>query len=487
MSFKKTLLLGAILAGLLSYIYYVELPKEKEEVEKRKFLKNYNAESIESISIVKGDAETVIQNTSPKVPDDKGDDEVEGKEVITKDSISNWKLKDNPKASLEQSTLNAFISSLLKLDLGSPISKEEIEPDISSYGLASPRLTLKVKGTDGENSISWGKSNEYTSKDYVRVNDDVFLVPSSLFTTFNKNGDDLRDKSPVKFSDGDVSQIEVIQGKEVPFTIKKLSDGRFRLLKPYEAPASEESVSELLRVLKTLRADKFIDADPKKYGFDKPIFTSNIILTDPKPSITVSIASVKGDSSGKNQTPETFYFQTGNNENIYQLSKSPTLSLIKGVEEYLDNKPFSFSTFLVEKLEIESKGNTPLVFEKKDAKWMVSGKVGDEKLVTTQLGAISTIDAHAYVSKFGPIADNPDEAYGFGDPRLKISIKLVGEGVNPSVFIIGSEAPKSMGSDLVFASKEDKKDPFLLSKKALETLSPKIDTLLEVPSKTPTP
>lgn len=470
MSFRKTLLFGALLLGLLGYIYYVELPKEKSKLEEKKFLGNFSVESIENISIRKGDAETIIENTTPKT------------------ATSTWKLKENPSAILDQGTVSGLVSALVGFELGSPIPKQELESELASYGLTAPRLTLKVKSSEKENTLLWGSTNQYASKDYVQVNEDVFLVPSSIFATFNKSGDDFRDKSPIKFSDGEVSQIVVSSSKEESFTIEKLSDGGFRILKPYEVPASEDSVSELLRAIKGLRADQFIDDDPKKFGFEKPVLTALLTLKDSKPPISVAVSSVKGEASEKAPTQQVFYFRANDSGSVYKLPNNPSL-LLKGVGEYINKKPFTVSTFLVEKVEIQDSGQEPIILEKKDSKWLVSGKPGDENFVSGYIEGVSNIEASAYVSKFGPIAENRDEAYGFGSPKFKISITLLSDGSKPTVFLVGGDAPKSMGEDLVFASKEDKKDPFLISKKFLTSLKPKVDTLMAAaePTKVPTP
>src|SRR5438105_11618204 len=139
MKWKTTLILFVTAAGVFSYLYFVEShrPGTEEAARQLEIVLNVSREKIDGV---------VIQN---------GDDKIDIRRHDNK-----WRLETPIKDQADASLVNNLLLDLENWQKDAAISAKEMEADknkLSDYGLANPKVRLKLVGTDAPAEIFFGK------------------------------------------------------------------------------------------------------------------------------------------------------------------------------------------------------------------------------------------------------------------------------------------------------------------------------------------
>ena len=130
MSLKKTMMFVVVLAAVLAWIFFFELPKSREKERGDLLFKEAKESQLQTIQIAKQDRLVTLRNKlyepTPK-PEEKREDESR--------SPSEWELPNLPAVPLDSSAVQSLVSALLGLKLDNAIPPEEQDKDLSVYGL----------------------------------------------------------------------------------------------------------------------------------------------------------------------------------------------------------------------------------------------------------------------------------------------------------------------------------------------------------------
>ena len=455
MSVRKMIALAAVLLGLLLYIFQYELPKEKETEAAQQLFRDLKEAQVKSIEIDKGTRIVMLMNRGS----------------------GNWELSSRPGVPLEAATVDAVVSPLLALKLDGAIPKEEEEADRNVYGLGSPEMTMKVVHDRGETQISLGKKNDFVLKRYLSVagNERIYLIPDSLFSAADKTEKDFRKKNVVAFSDFDVKKFSVQKDTD-KVTGERGEGGEWKLVEPVAATGSREKIADLLRELRDLKADEFIDfagsdreALLKEHHLDTPELTATLELKS-----GASIVLKARDVADANDPEKVHTEFSAANLPFIGIVNTPVLGRIAiGPDDLRERRLFSVGGDVIRKAEIERPGQPTLTLELVKDTWKLGARDADQAFVQQFFKDAQDLLAVAF-----PLS-GVSEDYGFASPTLKITFWTVPYGSDekpsPKTLVIGKETPQAY-----YAAAGDLHEPFMIAKDSLKSISPTEEALAPV-------
>jgi hypothetical protein len=446
MSLKKTLILALLLCGLFYYLFKVEIPGQEEEAKKDLVFKNFDETQVDSIAIIKAGQTLTLQNTQ------------KGK------NGGKWQFADLPGAFLDYSAVSSILSSLADLKLDSPLPKEDLDPDLSIYGLKEPALILKVKAGE-EKEFLVGKKNDYLGKYYLKIppSEDIYLVPDSLYTAADRKKEDFRDKSPLEFFDSELKNI-TLTNEDQSIKLERSDIGDWRLIQPVAVPASSSAVSEFARNLRNLTAANIIDKpfELKEYNLaNAPVSVTLDYPAGKKPPLEISFSKITKENVSK------YYFYIKDGPSIYETSADPFQILTKKSDDFREKKIFSFAVDLVRSAEVEPEGQGKFSVVKDKNDWKVNGKPGDKVFIDQWLSNLSELQASSFPTK--------KVEYGFGNPKYKVSIEI-GEGKKN--LTIGGEFSGESGKKFYYAVADDPENPFIIAEDTYKKIATREEALV---------
>ena len=470
---RKTLLSGIVLLGLLSWIFFYELPKGREKEKADLLFRNLTEQQIETIEIKKQDRTVLLRNRSFRA--EKPEEKAEEEKNITAD----WEISDLPglpvDASMVQS-LTSPASGVLGLKLDNAIPKEEQDSNLSVYGLESPALVVKVSGAGGAREIRFGKKNDYVLKRYFQIagDDRVFMGTDTLFTAADRSRKDFRKKNLVSFTDFEAKRLTIAKDG-TRLVVEKTSDDGWKIVEPIKATASRAKLQEVFRELRDYKADDFIDFSGdnsaellREYRVDAPDMSATIEKNDGDPLVVAASELEESDDASKKFTA----FRVGSFPFIGKMLKSVLGRISMDPSDYRERKLFSYGDGVVSRGEIEFHGAKPIVLELEKDTWKAEGREADQMFVQQFFRDLTDLSAVRFPESSGD--------FGFDKPRLKITLWTAPYGSDekpkPVSLVVGNETENGY-----YAASGDLSEPFVISPEGLKSVSPSLESLAPVP------
>ncbi len=475
MNLKKTLTFAVILLGIFGYIWYIELPSEKATEEAKLLITGVEKEEIQQVVITRGSESFKLINDS------------------------RWKIDQPGYSDVDPGAINSLIAAILDFKVDSTIPTEDIEEDLTLYGLKDPLAQISFSTKGEETTLSFGKKNDYTAKRYAKSDKDnkIFLVTDELFEAIQKSKDDFRDKTPIEYADTSVAAYRLKSSKR-DYEFVSDEKGNWQATKPLQVTLSPASISELARNVRNLTAQKFYDPsadknaekgaekgaekalDLKTYGLDKPLGTVEVVFKDSSVTpLTVSFSQKKIGNE------ENFVSVSGI-PSVFSLATNPLPQIYKDLDLYREKNLFSFSTDDVNEILFEnvSKEIPTLKLEKILAKgdrpeWHVDGQMGDITFIHTLINDLSGLRAESFP------AESVD--FGFAEPTLKVTLKLGSDSVNSKLLVVGKKVVSGKETKGYYAGVGELNEPFLISEATLTQITPKKEALIPTKDKGDTP
>lgn len=261
----------------------------------------------------------------------------------------------------DQSSVSTFLSSLTSATVD-----EVVDPhpaSVKDFGLDPPAETIAVTSNAKPQQLTLLLGDETPTGGgvYAQVagNPRLFTLASYLKTSLEKSLFDLRDKRALTLDVDQIQRIDVAQ-KGKRWTLEKNPDGIWDFNLPPLVRADRMSVNQIVGELRDLNMQTIVADDKKKaaaYGFSSPLLT--VKLTSPQGEQTIELGNKDGDryDAINSALPPIF---TLNSTFLTQIQKDPS--------ELRDRDLFSWSTFDVKRMEIQTpKGHW--VFEQQKDKW----------------------------------------------------------------------------------------------------------------------
>ncbi|HXP35934.1 MAG TPA: DUF4340 domain-containing protein [Chthoniobacterales bacterium] len=353
MKWKTTLLLFVIAAAVFAYLVFVERnrPGTEEAARQAGNVVNFNRDKINGV---------VIQNGDDKIDIRRHDDK--------------WRLEIPIKDQADGSVVNNLLLDLENWQKEAAISAKEMEADkskLADYGLANPKLRLKLLGPDTPPEILFGKDAALEGKMYVRFENskETFLAGQSVKKAIDKKPEDFRDR---KLTDLIMAQVVrvVLKTSAGEMELQKRGD-HWDIVKPLHTRADDQKVSDLIAQVTTARIQQFVAddrGDLHSYGLAEPRGSLTLFAQDDKQGQTLQIGGVP------EKEKDQVYVRFSPRGFVYTLPKT--------IDETLNNKPndlrdrhlVRIDTKILDRLTIDAPGKGKTVLARKDENWTIASR-----------------------------------------------------------------------------------------------------------------
>ena len=213
MRLRTTLILLVVLLGLGTYVYWIELPQAEQEAKKKTLFELKTDEAV-GVSLEYQDHSIELTKT--------GD---------------SWRLTKPMDVTADSVAVQGLLTSIADCEVKKELETEAT--DLTPYGLDKPFVTVRVKLKDKElPALAVGKNTPVGFNSYLQRLDDkkVFLVASTFRSAMEKKVTDLRDKTILHFSDGDVQSL-ALRGRQAEIRLLRSGEG-WKLTQPSEMAAA---------------------------------------------------------------------------------------------------------------------------------------------------------------------------------------------------------------------------------------------------------
>ena len=345
MRFRTTYLTALVLLLLLGYVFFIELPQEKEQeiVEseaKQVFV--LDADNIRTIRLAYPDHEIVLE----------------------KSDTGNWQITDPVETRSDPRAINSLISTITDMKLKRVI--EEFNKDAGEFGFDPPSLKISLILDDMEEEVIVGDEGAMNNTLYIKQGSTqrVVLVDAWIKGSLTKSLFDLRDKKLFSIERDALSELILTFPAQTIHLKKK--DQEWWIEDDRSQRADPDIIESLITNLYTLRATRFID-DKKEI--------EKIRTAASKETLNVTVIG------NDRQPPVSFYQRLGESEAYASISDNPPLYEIpkSAVEEfkmdsfyYQDKTLLSFDESSLKKVIITSL-NDRYTLQRENDQWVISG------------------------------------------------------------------------------------------------------------------
>jgi hypothetical protein len=287
----------------------------------------------------------------------------DGQALTCRREAGNWAIIEPRKLPVDQSSVSLFLNNLTNATVDQVVDPHPA--NLKDFGLDPPSFTLDVT-TDAKPAklaLLLGDETPTSGGVYAQIagNPRVVTLASYLKSSLEKKLDDLRDKRACTLDPDQLQKIEA-QSKGKTYTLAKNPEGVWDLVLPPPVRADRLTVQGMVDQLRNLSMQTVVAEEkknPGQYGFGAP--TLRLLLSGPKGSQTMMLG--KKDKEG-----DRYFAMNSALGPVFTLSPSFLTQLQKDPAALREKDLFSFSTFDVKRLEVDTpKGHR--VFEQQKGKW----------------------------------------------------------------------------------------------------------------------
>src|SRR5881398_147536 len=413
MKWKTTLTLFVIAAGVFAYLYFIERnrPGTEEAARQSQNVLNFSREKIDGV---------VIQN---------GDDKIDIRRHEDK-----WRLETPIKDQADASLVNNLLLDLENWQKDAAISAKEMEADknkLADYGLANPKLRLKLIGPDTPPEIFFGKDAALEGKMYVRFGNskETFLTSQSVKKAIDKKPEDFRDR---KLTDLIMAQVvrAVLRTPAGEMELQK-KDDHWDIVKPLHTRADDQKVNDLIAQVTTARIQQFVAddrGDLHPYGLAELHGSLTLFAQDDKSAGRTDSSrgeqgqtlQIGGPATAGEKEKDQVYVRFSPRGFVYTLPKK--------IEEILNSRPndlrdrhlVRIDTKILDRLTIDAPGKGKTVFARKDENWTIASRNNAPANSGEVRRLIDTLQNEQVTKFVEDVASNLPK-YGLDKPQLIVT------------------------------------------------------------------
>ncbi len=403
-SYRTTILLAVIFAGLAVYLYTIEVPTMEQEVVQQQEVQRLLPFDYREVTELKITTRTeTIQ--------------------LSRDDRHRWSVVEPIQVKADPREIGKILRAL-EIGKISRVIQEDAK-DLSDYGLGSPNVIIQLttKGqltTNGQSeTLSLGDVSPLTSTLYAqRASDKQILLTTLSVRNFRrKNLFTFRHKDVLFFDRTRVERIQ-LQHADQQMTLQRVASmhgptSNWRFSDPFEGPADKTSVGLLLMALEDLSATGFIDAPSEKEALLKRL---------PPPLLT---ATVHTGQRGHLVTffqqleqPDEIYAITSADDPIYKIAPATLRGFPTRVFDLQDKRLFGMEIAEIGLLTVTTPSMTFTVIQQ-HGEWYLDGATDrpiDQKEMKLFVSRVVDLPAELSISV---TTDNLEE-YGLGSPAIDI-------------------------------------------------------------------
>src|SRR5438270_2077016 len=242
---------------------------------------------------------------------------------------------------------------------------------IADYGLAKPKLRLKVIGPDAPPEILFGKDAALEGKMYVRFDNSkqTFLTSQSVRKAIDKKPEEFRDR---KLTDLIMAQVVrvVLKTPAGEMELQKTND-HWDIVKPLRTRGDDQKIGDLIAQVTTARIQQFVAddrGDLHPYGLAEARGAITLFAQGDKQGQMLQLGTIPGKDKGQ------VYVRFSPRGFVYTLPKK--------IEEILNTKPndlrdrhlVRIDKKILDRLTIDTPGKNKTVLARKDENWTIASR-----------------------------------------------------------------------------------------------------------------
>lgn len=260
MSLRKTLIFTVIFASLLALIYFIEIPRQKQEEEKNT--------SDKQIMKMDWDSVNRIELSNPR------------QKVLLEKADGQWMLKEPVDDLADKYQVTSIINALRFGNVENRLA--QLEQPLADYGLDPPSSTITLRAGGVTRSIEIGKKYSLGSMLFIKLADSpkVLIVSYSLLKVAEKSVTQLRESKIFREEQASVTGLTIQNDKGLFKLVKapkekQENEGEFewKFIHPSDMYANENAVDEFVNTTKNLTATDFVAenrSEDDMFGLDSP-------------------------------------------------------------------------------------------------------------------------------------------------------------------------------------------------------------------------
>jgi len=399
MKWKTTLVLFVIAAGVYAYLYFIERhrPDTEEAARQSQNVVNFSRDKIDGV---------VIQN---------GDDKIDIRRHDNK-----WRLETPIKDQADASLVTNLLFDLENWQKDAAISAKEMEADktkLADYGLANPKLRLKLLGPGAPPEIFFGKDAALEGKIYVRFENskETFLANQSVKKAIDKKPEDFRDR---KLTDLILAQVvrAVLKTPAGEMELQKKGD-HWEITKPLHARGDDPKVNDLIAQVTTARIQQFVTddrGDLRPFGLADPRGSLTLFAQDDKQGQTLQIGGIPEKEKGQ------IYVRFSPRGFVYTLPKKIEEILKSKPDDLRDRHLARIDTEILDRLTIDASGKGKTVLARKGENWTIASRNNAPANSSEVRRLVETLQNEQVTKFVEDVASNLPK-YGLDKPQLTVT------------------------------------------------------------------
>ena len=400
MNLRTTLVLAVVALGVFAYLRFFEMKQPSTEEAKRQAqnVLNFDRYKINGI---------VIQN---------GDEKIELRRRDTK-----WRLDTPIKDHADSSSVENLLSNLEGWRKDATISAKEIEADknkLNEYGLAKPKLKLKLTGPEELPEIFFGKDAALEGKMYVRFENskETFLAGQSIKKDIDKKPEDFRDRKLTDLITARVSRV-VLTTPVGEIDLQKKND-HWEIVKPFHARGDDQKIADLIAQVTTARIQQFVvddRGDLRAYGLAEPRGGITLFTPDDKQGQLLQVGGVP------EKEKDQLYVRSAARGFVYTLPKKIEEILNAKPDDLRDRHLMRIDTNILDRITIDPPGKNEIILARKDNNWTIVSRKNAPANSTEVRRMIDTLQSEQVKKFVEDVASNLAK-YGLDKPQLQLTL-----------------------------------------------------------------
>ena len=385
-----------VLLGLGAYVYFIELPKAKQEAEKPTVL-TFEKEAVDTLTLTYPEREIRLQQTT----------------------AGEWGITAPIQAKADDTAVNNMLTTIVDEEVTRSLTPEE-PVDLALYGLAQPPVVLHIALQDGTTlpKVSIGKDTPVGFSAYVQKEGDpqLHLTRQAFRLGLTKEVKELRDKVVLPFERDSVTRI-AIKTSEANIVLAKADTGwTFENRASYAVDTA--AVQTYLSTLEGMRAEDFVEQpllDLSAFGLDPAQLTVSLRLGEDTKRI-LSVGDERSVDAGTTQR----YLKRDDGETLYLVRTGLLKDLSKSVTDFRDKAVVSIPEGKITQVVVAREGREGFTLSRGEENAWEIDRESEGTLKTATLSQFVT-DLRE-LRGFEIAADNPEDLslYGLDKPTLTL-------------------------------------------------------------------
>ena len=414
MKLKTNIIIGAIFALLLAFVYFYEIKggqERRQAAERSKQLLDFKESEVERLALIRPEGSIEVERIE------------EGQ----------WRVVLPVEDGADGEAIARYLRNIAESEREKVIvdSADARSADTAArYGLDRPRLGILVETEEGAlDTLFFGTdapTDRYTYVKQSGSNPEIFVVRAWRYDNLDKSVFDLRDRRVLALSKAEVTEASRA-GISGPVSLRK-EGADWLLQEPIVARASTEAVDGLLGKIETSEISEFVDEAPDgevlvAYGLDSRAVEWSFRMGQDRVEKRLSIG--REDDEGR------YYARDESRPQVFLVDSTLVYRLTQEVTELRSKKPLQVEPDRINRMEYR-RGPVLIFAAEKDTSgvWNLQDPPG-QKAKSWKLNALLTdlqsLEATGFAAPQG------------GEPALNVRLMEDGQSLHYVKFFLRDE------------------------------------------------